>query len=121
MKKSLFSLTLILFAFFSMAQSNFSKSAIGVGVVVEEAPSRPIVHGRIGDPLHIGEVIEASEFQIDQTATGNQVAEPIGCRDSLLWRLTGLNRVNVEVERPWMVGIHCHDGFERLQAAEVAY
>nr|WP_319269206.1 VOC family protein [uncultured Draconibacterium sp.] len=36
MKKSLFSLSLILLACFSMAQSNFSKSAIGVGVVVED-------------------------------------------------------------------------------------
>ena len=36
MKKSLFSFTLVLFAFFAMAQSNFSKSAIGVGLVVED-------------------------------------------------------------------------------------
>ncbi|KJF45189.1 VOC family protein [Draconibacterium sediminis] len=36
MKKSLFSLALVLFTFFAMAQNNFSKSAIGVGVVVED-------------------------------------------------------------------------------------
>jgi catechol 2,3-dioxygenase-like lactoylglutathione lyase family enzyme len=36
MKKSFFTLFLILFAFCTMAQSNFSKSAIGVGVVVED-------------------------------------------------------------------------------------
>nr|WP_320021226.1 VOC family protein [uncultured Draconibacterium sp.] len=36
MKKTLFSFTLVLFAFFAMAQNNFSKSAIGVGLVVED-------------------------------------------------------------------------------------
>lgn len=36
MKKSLLSITLVLFVLFSLAQSNFSKSAIGVGVVVED-------------------------------------------------------------------------------------
>ena len=90
MKKSLFSFTLVLFAFFAMAQSNFSKSAIGVGLVVED------LEKSIDFYTNVVGMVKTGEFSVSK----EQCTE-LGLTDSYQLDVTVLKLEDTEEASEW--------------------
>ena len=90
MKKTLFSFTLVLFAFFAMAQNNFSKSAIGVGLVVEDLEKSIDFYTNV-----IG-MVKTSEFSVSK-----EKCTELGLTDSYQLNVTILKLEDSEEASEW--------------------